>query len=399
MRVEPYNIYVFSDVWKQVNGIVSLYRAFFDEVMNSDTHIRVIWIYPDTQSSLIEKGSVVFAGHRPFFFFKVPKYPEIQTGLPRPGFLSSLIRKYGLPSVVHVTTPGPFGIAGRWMAKRYQVPSTGFYHTFFPQYLQYYFEATFGNKLGLGNAYMKLGRFIGRMMDQIIFGACDILFCHTSKIRDHLERYMTGSQKIIASQFLDTKRFPVTEGRTLVCQPNELNIGYVGRLAVEKSLEQILDIPNGKVKMHVVGDGPLFGPLIRRYPQAIFHGYKEGEELRALYKRFDFLVLPSVTDTLGLVVLEAAACGVPSVVRQDSATADLLKAYESGVIVESFNNSDWIERLLHIRSSSEYHRLVDKSRMMAESQSVDIGAERLISTWLKMIHSKGHATCHKRISG
>jgi len=143
--VEPYNIYVFSDVWKQVNGIVSLYRAFFNEVVGNDVHIRVIWIYPDAQSCLIEKGSVILAGHRPFFLSGVPKYPEIRTGFLRPGFLSFLVQKYGLPSVVQVTTQGPFGMAGRWMAKRYRVPSAGFYHTFFPRYLQYYFEATFGN--------------------------------------------------------------------------------------------------------------------------------------------------------------------------------------------------------------------------------------------------------------
>src|SRR5215470_2561525 len=78
----------------------------------------------------------------------------------------------------------------------------------------------------------------------------------------------------------------------------------VGRLAVEKNLDAFLalDLPGSKV---VVGEGPAHGDLVQRFPNAIFLGHKEGEELASIYASSDVFVFPSRTDTFGLVLLEA----------------------------------------------------------------------------------------------
>ena len=85
---------------------------------------------------------------------------------------------------------------------------------------------------------------------------------------------------------------------------------YVGRIAVEKSVEDFLrlDLPGTKV---VVGDGPQLPELRQRYPQAVFAGARSGEDLACHYAAADAFVFPSRTDTFGLVLLEALACGVP----------------------------------------------------------------------------------------
>lgn len=296
------NVYIFSDVWTQVNGVVSLYRALFDAVEEGDYPVRLIWIYPNTETSIVQSGDVTLAGHRPLFMAGIPKYPEIRTGLPRPAFLASLVEAHGEPSIVHVASQGLFGEAGRRMANRFDVPLSGFYHTFLPAYLQSYFGSTFGNALGLGRFWRRLGWRVGTGLDRHILGRSDVLFCHTPMIRDHLAKHYPETPKVLASEFLDTRRYPVTRCTKVNASAGPLQIGYVGRLAVEKSVERILEASRcNRVRMHVVGDGPLFAGLTKRYPDAIYHGYQDSHALRSLYSRFDFLVLPSATDTLGLV--------------------------------------------------------------------------------------------------
>src|SRR5207248_8877526 len=85
---------------------------------------------------------------------------------------------------------------------------------------------------------------------------------------------------------------------------------YVGRLAVEKNIEAFLalDLPGTKL---VVGEGPQRSELQARFPMARFLGQRTGEELAAIYASSDVFVFPSRTDTFGLVLLEALACGTP----------------------------------------------------------------------------------------
>jgi len=84
----------------------------------------------------------------------------------------------------------------------------------------------------------------------------------------------------------------------------------VGRLAVEKNLDAFLglNLPGTKV---MIGDGPQRHALAARHPGAVFTGYRYGEELVRCVATADVLVFPSLTDTFGLAMIEALACGVP----------------------------------------------------------------------------------------
>jgi hypothetical protein len=97
----------------------------------------------------------------------------------------------------------------------------------------------------------------------------------------------------------------------------------VGRIAVEKNIKAFLDLdlPGRKV---VVGAGPQLDDLKRRYPEVLFTGPKYGEELAEAYASADVFVFPSLTDTFGLVLLEALACGVPVAAYPVSGPKDVL---------------------------------------------------------------------------
>ena len=106
---------------------------------------------------------------------------------------------------------------------------------------------------------------------------------------------------------------------------------YVGRVAVEKSLDRFLalDLPGTK---YVVGDGPARAELERRFPAARFTGYRFGQELAALMGAADVFVFPSLTDTFGIVMLEAMACGLPVAAYPVTGPIDVVEQGVTGVL-------------------------------------------------------------------
>jgi glycosyltransferase involved in cell wall biosynthesis len=105
----------------------------------------------------------------------------------------------------------------------------------------------------------------------------------------------------------------------------------VGRLAVEKNLDAFLALTLPGTKL-VIGDGPERAALAARYPQVRFAGYRFGAELAALLSAADVLVFPSLTDTFGLVMIEALACGVPVAAFPVPGPLDVIEPGVSGVL-------------------------------------------------------------------
>jgi len=108
---------------------------------------------------------------------------------------------------------------------------------------------------------------------------------------------------------------------------------FVGRVAVEKNLPGFLalDLPGTKL---VVGDGPQRKSLEQRFPDAVFSGAKTGAELASYYQRADVFVFPSRTDTFGLVLVEAMACGTPVAAFPVRGPIDVIKDPAGGVLDE-----------------------------------------------------------------
>jgi glycosyltransferase involved in cell wall biosynthesis len=192
---------------------------------------------------------------------------------------------------------------------------------------------------------------------------------------------------VLVSQFLDTARFPICEDRKpQKADGRDLSLVYIGRLALEKSVDSLLQFSRCPgVTVHVVGDGPLRPKLVREYPTAQYHGFLQGGVLREAIEACDYLVLPSRTETLGLVVLEAAACGVPTILLRGEVPSEIVERYSAGVLVESFDGLDWIKTARAIRASRRYDLLVNGCRIMARSQSVEFGAKRMIDAWRHLI--------------
>ncbi|ANI16555.1 alpha-mannosyltransferase [Pseudomonas citronellolis] len=282
---------IVSDAWApQVNGVVTSLRALVAELEAMGHQVRLL--------SPAEFRS------RP-----CPSYPEIP--------LAWDLWKVGpaieafAPDCVHLATEGPLGWAARrWLLRRGLAFTTAI-HTRFPEYLNNRWAW-----LPLAFGYAVLRRFHAPSAAVLV---------SSERMRGAFADW--GVQGLeLWRKGVDTKQFQMGPGP--VEGPVFL---YVGRLAPEKNLEAFLDLELPGLK-RVVGDGPLRSALQARYPQVQFLGYRHGEALAEAYRAASVLVFPSRTDTLGLVMYEALACGTPVAAFPVPGPLDVLEDGVTGAI-------------------------------------------------------------------
>ncbi len=274
----PARIMIVSDAWKpQVNGVVRTLSTVADELRALGHTVEVVG--PDRFRTL-----------------PLPTYPDIRISLFPKRRLGQLIEGFA-PDALHIATEGPLGQAARAWALRRGCAFTTAFHTRFPEYMQ----ARIGMPPSWMYAWMRRFHSAGQGM-----------MVATTSLREELEqrgfaRIRSWSRGVDLTQF----RMELRDGgdAELDDLPRPLFL-YVGRVAVEKNIRAFLDLdlPGSKA---VVGGGPQLAELQRDYPAVRFTGPRHGEALARAYAQGDVFVFPSLTDTFGLVILEALACGTP----------------------------------------------------------------------------------------
>ena len=293
-------ILVATDAWHpQVNGVVRTLGQVAREARALGA--EVAFLAPDA-----------------FWTLPLPSYPEIRLALPGPGDVERRLDRER-PDAIHIATEGPLGHAVRRVCLRRGLPFTTSFHTRFPDYLaerlpvpeRWTCDVTWG----------WLRRFHGASAAVLAATPTLVHELGTRGFR-HVKLWPRG---------VDAKLFrPRSDVVLDLPRPIFLT---VGRLAVEKNLEAFLelDLPGTKV---VVGDGPARANLTRTYPEAVFLGARYGEELAKTYAAADVFVFPSRTDTFGLVLLEALACGVPIAAFPAAAPRDVIGQAPVGALDE-----------------------------------------------------------------
>ena len=266
-------ILIVTDAWApQVNGVVRTIEA--------------------TNRELEKMGhEVVMLTPQLFRTIPCPTYPEIRLSLFPFKRVANMIRDEK-PDAIHIATEGPLGLAARAYAKKHDLPFTTAYHTRFPEYVR----ARFG--VPLSWTY----RFLRWFHDP-----AQAMLAPTHVVVRDLEQYgFTNVQ--MWTRGVDVEHFHPRADHVLnTAEPIFL---YVGRVAVEKNIEAFLklDLPGSK---WVVGEGPALDKLKQHFPEAHYLGVLDAERLAQVYSSADVFVFPSLTDTFGLVLLEALACGTP----------------------------------------------------------------------------------------
>lgn len=269
-------IAIATDAWTpQVNGVVRTLQMTVAQMVERGHEIEMVT--PDR-----------------FLTVPMPGYGEIRLAVaPRAGTRRALAAFS--PDVVHIVTEGPIGWAARRWCIDKGVAFTTAFHTRFPDYLAV--------RTGMSpDWFWPVMRRFHRPAAAV--------FVSTQRLCDELS-YRGIPTGRIWSRGIDATLFRPEGARheALERLPGPLLL-TVGRVAAEKNLEAFLgaQVPGTKV---VVGDGPALPHLKQLYPRAVFLGALSGEELASAYRSADAFVFPSLTDTFGLVMIEALACGLP----------------------------------------------------------------------------------------
>lgn len=272
---ETMRLFLVTDAWRpQINGVVrSLERMI--EILTA------------------RGGEIEVASPLDFVSVSCPSYPEIRLALWSSTKLAERIKAFR-PTHIHISTEGPLGWAARAYCRAHGIPFTTAYHTRFPEYVHA------RCRMPLDWSYGVLRRF---------HNSATRVMVSTQSIQSDLEA--RGFRNIARwGRGVDLTLFHPRPGDDIVDGlPRPIHL-YVGRVAVEKNVPAFLDLDLPGTKL-VVGDGPQLNELRRRYPDAVFTGHKTDEELARYYAAADIFVFPSLTDTFGLVLLEALAAGTP----------------------------------------------------------------------------------------
>lgn len=285
-----------TDAWlPQVNGVVRSLRATLEELTARGHSVETVT--PDK-----------------FLTVPMPGYAEIRLAM-APRFGVRRMLDAAQPQLVHIATEGPIGWAARGWCLSRGVPFTSAFHTRFPEY-----------------AAVRTGISAERfwpIMQRFHAPSSGVLVSTRSFARELAGRGITRTMPW--SRGIDHDLFrPEGPPHPLMAKLPGPILLNVGRVAPEKNLEAFLDadVPGSKV---VVGDGPALESLKRRYPDAHFLGPMRGNELASAYRAADCFVFPSRTDTFGLVVIEALACGVPVAAYPVTGPIDILGEDGCGV--------------------------------------------------------------------
>ena len=287
-------ILIITDAWlPQINGVVRSIEALMREAPALGVEIQVL-------------------AANEFRTAPLPTYPQVRVAVTRPGAVRRRIEELN-PDFIHIATEGPLGLCAWLACRRAGLSFTTCYHTRFPEYLAvrrlaprrlvYALLRRFHNA---GSGMMVSTERLGRELDARGFVG--------------LMRWSRGVDcDLFRPRAVSIFDFP--RPIFLTC----------ARVAIEKNLDAFLslDLPGSKV---VVGDGPARKKLQTRFPEAHFVGEMHGERLAAAYASADVFVFPSLTDTFGLVLLEALASGLPVAANPVVGPLDVIGDSGAGVL-------------------------------------------------------------------
>jgi len=338
---------LFTDTLLEVNGVAHTIRTLAGLAREHSRYLRVLTSLaegvepPDYVDHLPALGS-----------FDLPEYPELKLNIP--SFLEVLhTAERQRFDAVHLSTPGVLGVIGLAVGRMMRVPVVSTYHTDLPRYV-----ATLTGDDKLGELAWKYMRWF--------YGRVDLLIVPSRATARYLaENGLDPLRMRVLTRGVDSSRFRPEKRRLELWDELHLDGGpkllYVGRISKEKNLDVLISaferlhrqVPDARLVL--VGDGPYRRELEARAagPAVRFPGYTTGETLAQMYASADLFVFPSRTDTLGNVVMEAQAAGVPAVVSDEGGPQECIEPGLTGVVVSCTSSEELADSLSSLLQNPE----------------------------------------------
>lgn len=287
----------------QINGVVTTFNSI-EKYANHDGY------------------ELVFIDPSHFRHFSAPGYPEVKISLPLG--IGNIIENIN-PDHIHIATEGPIGLSARlYCDKRGYIYNTS-YHTKFPEFMKKLYH------IPTPLTYLYLRWFHKHS---------GIVLTNTPSMIETLKSKGFENDIIEWTRGVDFDKLKAT-----VDDVQNGSVLYVGRVSREKNLDALCSLQN-VFDIVIVGDGPYRSHLEKKYTKVKFVGYKTGEELANYYRQASVFCFPSLTDTFGIVIIEAMSQGCPVAAYPVTGPIDIIENMVTGVT--SLNLESSIKQCLNL---------------------------------------------------
>lgn len=302
--------------------------------------------------------------------FPIPRYQDLKLGLPAKRQLIKLWAKQR-PDVVHIVTEGPLGSSAIAAARKLGIPVSSDFHTNFHSYSQHY---------GFGWLQKTVAAYLRNLHNRT-----DTTLVPTQELRNTLAQDGYKNLQVVARGVDTTLFHPHKRSEKLRLRwgvvAGELAVIYVGRISAEKNLPLVvrtfkgMQAVNPKLKLVLVGDGPVRAELQRQNPEYIFAGMRTGEDLAAHYASGDIFLFPSMTETYGNVTVEAMASGLAVVAYRYAAADEHIVQDKNGLHAEYGNENEFIQ---HACSLAIDEGRIDKIRRLSHQTMLSLDWQNIV---------------------
>ncbi|MDY0146967.1 MAG: glycosyltransferase [Halothiobacillus sp.] len=390
------HILMISDVYfPRINGVSTSIQSFRSELIASGH--RVTLICPDYPESItLERAK---DQHDDEDILRLPSRKVLLDPEDRMMSYGAIINLLPILrgrtiDIVHIHTPFVAHYAGVKLARKLAIPVVESYHTFFEEYLYNYIRWAPRNWL----------KWAARFFSKSQCNAVDALVVPSSPMRDALQTYgvRTGMHIIPTGLNLDTFRTPPTSDfrAKLSIRDDQPILLYVGRVALEKNIDFLLDMMPFVLKetpeaiLVIAGEGPAESHLQRKVAamglqaSVKFVGYMRRDgALQDAYRAADLFVFASRTETQGLVLLEALALGTPVVALGAMGTLDVLNP-DGGCMIAPDDPSEFAEAVNQtLNQPDRYQQLVDQAPRYAETWTAAQKTQQLLEMYRQQLAS------------
>lgn len=364
-----------------IDGIVTRLRATIDQ-LHALGHQTAI-VAPEGSVASYDGAPVL-----PMRGFTNPLYRERTLCPPGPS-MGRFLRSFR-PDVIHVVNPVLLGVGGIYYGRRYRLPTVASFHTNLAAYAHLYHVPILDPI-----SWFVLKRV--HNLAQINLATSSVM---VQSLRDHgfrnVELWPRGvdTRLFHPDKHSDDMRRRLSGGR-----PDRPLFLYVGRIAAEKQLDALAAIfaTGHDATLAIVGEGPDRERLSRVLAgtSTVFHGPLTGDDLAAAYASADAFLFPSTTETLGLVLLEAMASGLPVVAARSAPTLELVDGdRETAALLFDPNDPQTIAASVNalLTSLPEHKRRARANRDRVLAFDWQAPTERLLSIYDRAIHLRQRAT-------
>lgn len=297
--------------------------------------------------------------------------------------------------VAHAHTPFSAGLLAKIVARQLKIPFFYTSHTLYPEYAKYWLIKN-----------NKIFPFLMKGWLKFLGNACQGLIAPSVKMKKLLEEYGVKKPIFVLPTGLDFEKLEITHGENAAIRkkfniPLEAKILlYVGRLTLEKNIPFLLEVFREIVKKRddlyfvLIGEGYLSEALKKTTSKwgieskVIFTGRIEWQEVIKIYRQAYLFLFASLTDTQGLIIIEASYFGVPIIALKDDCYEGMLIDGKNGYTVYPHQVSLFVEKISKLLEDRVLHQEFSKNAQeIAKNFSAENQARKLISIYQEVLEN------------